>query len=637
MGERIRHWLGMEKHDPYVREYIEKINMKASICMSIFVIMVECGMLLMVARIVFFDRGGRSTEWIVTHLQLYLLLLGASMLMLMFAVSFLRGKRAGRPVMILWKATYTFVCVCFGMYVSYVDYLKGEQILSFLTMLLFVGCFLVWRPVSAILILSGSFGLFYFICDSQLPATLATKVNLFTTWMAAVMIAVGNYHQRLSEAKKDKGLEEISTHDELTGIHNMHFFRERAEKLLGEAHASGKALTLIYFDIVGFKAFNERYGFSSGNELLWKLAGAIISEFQGSEAARLSDDHFVVLTKEEPQQRCRNLQKVLEGLRGEVFLSLKCGIYRTDGFHRKDERQEDINLLCDRARFAAGSIKNQPDVLYCIYDEKLHEGQRRKRYILSHLDEALEKQYIRVYYQPIMEAKSGKICAIEALARWMDPVYGLLSPAEFIGTLEEFGLIHKLDQYMITKACEDYRSAVKEGRPLIPVSINLSRLDFELCKIAQFVMDTAAKYQVPKEYLDLEITESALTDSSGGLKEAMNDLRDSGYRIWLDDFGSGYSTFNVLKDYTFDVLKIDMRFLEDLGRKGKPAVIIRSILDLCGQLNLVALSEGVETQEEYEFLKEAGCDLVQGYLFSKPVEREELDRLIREKGWQTVK
>lgn len=630
MWDKLKEWLGICEHDEYVKNYIEDTNMRSMKYMCSFVIFVEAWMIFRTLKIIMFGSEDRTFEWIVVHMRLYSVLMIASILMLWYALTYKRaGRRRSHEVTIVWKLIYTGICMGFGIYVSYLDYVKGEQIMSFLTMILFVACLLVWRPFISLTILSADFLIIYYLCNRAVLASIATKVNMFTIWVAMVMIALSNYRQRMTEAVKDMGLEDISSHDELTHVSNMHHFRKAAVERLKEADKQGKHLTFIYFDIVNFKTCNERYGFEGGNVFLKKMAEAITGDFMGGEIARLSDDRFIVLADvNSPEKKVESLQEKLFTFNGDVYLRLKAGIYVTNGKSADGSRIEDINILCDRARFALKSIKDKSEVLYCFYDERLDEIARRKHYIVSHIDEAVSKGWIRVFYQPIIDAKEDRICAFEALARWNDPELGMLSPAEFIDTLEEFRQIYKLDACIIDRVCRDYVEAKEQGQIILPVSVNLSRLDFELCDIARVIKDITDKYTVPRNHLEIEITESALSKNAADLNTAMDKLRVSKHNLWLDDFGAGYSSFNVLKDYSFDVLKIDMKFLDDFGKNDRFEPIIGSIIKLCRELDMISLAEGVETKEQYEFLKNMGCNRMQGYLFSKPLPREELLKLI---------
>ena len=251
-------------------------------------------------------------------------------------------------------------------------------------------------------------------------------------------------------------------------------------------------------------------------------------------------------------------------------------------------------------------------------------------YLIAHIDEAVEKEYIKVYYQPVIDIRTNKLYSFEALARWDDPEHGFLPPFDFIGILEEAHLIHKLDTFMLKKVCEKYRKETDLGHKCVPISFNLSRLDFKLCNIYKEVVRLTDEYQVPHEMLHIEITESVLDDDDGFIKSQIERFQRDHFEVWMDDFGSGFSSLNVLKDYEFNYIKIDMIFLRNFTKKSQ--MIIQSIVDMAKRLNAGTLTEGVETQEHLDFLKEIGCDLVQGYYFSKPLPYEEVMKVLGEKG-----
>ena len=223
------------------------------------------------------------------------------------------------------------------------------------------------------------------------------------------------------------------------------------------------------------------------------------------------------------------------------------------------------------------------------------------------------------------------MCGCEALARWMDPVYGQLYPNEFIPVLEEYRLIHKLDKSIMESVCRDLRSSLDAGKAVVPVSLNFSRLDFELMDAVQELENIVSKYQIPKLLIHVEVTESALSDDFLNLNTAINRIKELGYALWLDDFGSGYSSLNVLKDYQFDVIKIDMRFLSNLEDSEKARTVLDCIVKMASRINMFALTEGVETKAQAEFLNRIGCNRLQGYLFGKPIPKKDLFQRI-EKG-----
>ena len=419
--------------------------------------------------------------------------------------------------------------------------------------------------------------------------------------------------------------------DELTGLLNMSFFYQRTQMLLGSHESWREDISFIHFDIPNFKLFNERNGFKLGDELLCDLANAIIAEFSiGSIISRFSDDHFVVCTacdKAEVVNKVVAVQKKML-LSDDVNkkVRVKAGIYYMD------DRRSEIGLACDHARLACNSIKSRHDINYCIYDEMLRENLRKQQYVIDHVDEAIEKEYIKVFYQPVVRVRTGEICGYEALVRWLDPNYGMLSPGDFIDTLEQYHLIHIVDKYVVKKVCEDYVRMKEERKELVPISINISRLDFELCDIFGVVESTRERYDVPKNMLDLEITESALNSNAGFIKSECSRMRDLGYHIWIDDFGSGYSSLNTIAEYSFDVLKLDMVFLRSLDSNPKTGKIMTYIMEGAKAMGVAPLCEGVESELHFQFLKDIGCERAQGYFFGKPMPMEETRAMTMAKG-----
>lgn len=237
-------------------------------------------------------------------------------------------------------------------------------------------------------------------------------------------------------------------------------------------------------------------------------------------------------------------------------------------------------------------------------------------HIVEHIGMAVEQGWIRPYYQPVIRSLTGKLCGFEALARWEDPAYGILPPSVFVPALEEAKLIHLLDCSIVRQVCKQYRECVNRGEQVVPVSFNLSRLDFDLCDIFAEVEHAAHEYEVPRRMLNIEITETILGSDPTYMAEMMGRFRNAGYQVWMDDFGSGYSTLNVLKDFDFNELKIDMEFLNKFGTKSK--TILASVVDMAKKLGLQTLAEGVETEEHLAYLKRIGCEKMQGFLFGKP-------------------
>ena len=252
------------------------------------------------------------------------------------------------------------------------------------------------------------------------------------------------------------------------------------------------------------------------------------------------------------------------------------------------------------------------------------------KYILNSFDTALAEGKIQVYYQPVIRTISRQLCSFEALARWDDPTHGMLRPDEFIPVLEREKLIHKLDGYVIGEVCRRIRRTIESRETPIPVSINLSRMDFTLCNIFTVLDGCARANRIPHDFLYIEITESVLAEQEGQMRDVVERFQKAGYQIWMDDFGSGYSSLNMLKDYSFDELKLDMRFLSSFSQRSRR--ILTSVVQMAKEIGMHTLAEGVETEEQFSYLRNIGCEKVQGFYFGKPLPYEKAVAALREKG-----
>ena len=252
------------------------------------------------------------------------------------------------------------------------------------------------------------------------------------------------------------------------------------------------------------------------------------------------------------------------------------------------------------------------------------------QFILENFDTALSAGHIQVYYQPVIRTISGQLCSFEALARWIDPVRGMLPPDAFIPVLEQAKRIHRLDSFVIETVCRRIRQSVENNQTPIPVSINLSRMDFTHCDIFSVVDENARAFHIPHDFLYIEITESVLAEQEGQMRDVVERFRKAGYQIWMDDFGSGYSSLNMLKDYSFDELKLDMRFLSSFNQRSRR--ILTSVIQMAKEIDIHTLAEGVETEEQFSYLRNIGCEKVQGFYFGKPMPYEAALDALREKG-----
>ncbi len=419
------------------------------------------------------------------------------------------------------------------------------------------------------------------------------------------------------------------THDEITGLLNMRTFLKEAQRLQ-KLHVAGGVFTehaVVFCDLANFKNFNMRFGIQKGDQCLKKTAAILKNTFEHSLLSRFADDHFVLVAE------CDGLKEKLEEanvqirrLGNGVPLHLKSGIK----YSEENDRETDISMLCDLAQMACDQLSNEEEHPIAVYDKKVREERRRREYLIENLDRAIEEGHIKVYLQPVVRSLSGNLCGAEALVRWIDPELGFLSPGEFIPVLEDARLIHKVDIFVIREVCKGYRRRMEQGKEVIPISFNLSRLDFMLTDIRKVILDAVEEYRVPRDMINVEITESLFANDKVKIKKDITDIKKSGFKIWMDDFGSGYSSLNLLKDYDFDELKIDMAFLSSFTDKSKN--ILRSIVRMAKEIGIQTLAEGVETQEQFEFLRSIGCEKIQGYYFGKPMPMGEVIPYAQEKG-----
>ncbi len=621
MLEKLKRMLGVSKKSVYVQDFFSRSNMKSAIYMAIVCIALELWMIYSVTQYVMSTPETEDMEWLISHFGWYVALIAVSVLTLVFASRYLKRKKGNRFTAGVIIRLFSLVSIVFGIHFGYTSFVKGQQILSFITMAVFVFCILTWQPLEAFFYTVAAYGGFYLIANHASPVQYADQVNLFMMWISSFIITLSAYFQKISEGEKSEGLEKLSDEDMLTGIPNMRSFYRNAQEALAEWDDPDHPPAVAFLDLENFKSYNGKFGHRMGDEFLCKIAALFMENLPKGLAARISDDHFVALLNSgKLEEIIWKLREQTRMMTSEVHLDLKTGFFCI-------RNGESLSVASDRARIACSSIKQKNDRWLCEYDEQLASRHELIQYVINNIDLAIEKGYIRVYYQPVVNCAGehpGELMGVEVLARWDDPVRGLLSPAAFIGTLEEYRAIDKLDQCIVKQVCQDLRKNLDVGLPVVPCSINFSRLDFELFDVPAFLEAQLEQYQISPQLLDVEITESALSGNLRFLQKNMNALREKGFQSWLDDFGSGYSSLNTLKDFAFDVMKIDMSFLRnfDMNEKSKP--ILRNMVDLGKQLGMVTLCEGVETKEQFDFLRSIGCQRAQGYYFSKPLPLEQL-------------
>lgn len=408
--------------------------------------------------------------------------------------------------------------------------------------------------------------------------------------------------------------------DPLTGVPNLNYFREFAEDRARALRAEGRTPVLLYTDVNSMRYYNNQYGFDQGDALLRLIVGKLRQAFPESLIMRGTDVHFIVIdaldSREAVTERLRsvNAQIRKEALGNTTGIQVGICVYEAD---------MTTTAAYDHAKNALkqiGTDLNETDHFYSHEDDNRYWNQR---YIVENFDKALRQGWIKIYYQGIMRLETGKTTVQEALARWVDPVRGIISPGEFIPVLEKYHLLYKLDLYMLEQVCRDIPVRVAAGLLLLPVSINFSGQDFDYVDIPTELNRLYAQYDIAKyigkDYFIVEITEQDMATGTERFHEQLRRIRRDGYKLWLDDFGSGYSSLNMFSRYDFNLIKFDMELIRNLNdHNGANRRIIKAMIDVSRELGIHTLVEGMETDEQKQFLLDVGCELAQGYLFHRP-------------------
>ncbi|MCI9976169.1 EAL domain-containing protein [Clostridioides difficile] len=415
----------------------------------------------------------------------------------------------------------------------------------------------------------------------------------------------------------EKEVLSLAYEDKITHIGNQNkFYKECSRYLLNKPSLN---YIIVYFDINNFKMINDTFGYGFGDNLLITIAKALKEELtEGEIYARLSSDYFSIFCdykkgRDKVIRKLDNIRDNIERNLNTVFeISLCVGIYFVE------EGEVDIQKAVNKANMARSVAKGK-NVNYAIYNEDVRNKLSEESIILDDIKTALVKNQFEVYYQPKFSLVNGEMIGSEALIRWNHPEYGFISPAIFIPIAEKSQLILKIGRFVFERVCIDLSDWKKQGKNIVPVSVNLSRVELYQPDIVKFINDTIQKYNINSDLIELEITETVAMNELNILKNVLNELRKYGFFISMDDFGTGYSSISCLRDMPIDVLKLDRSFLDGIENDKRSRNIAKSIVSLAKSLDLIVIIEGVETKEQAELMKQFGCDLVQGFYFARPM------------------
>lgn len=436
-------------------------------------------------------------------------------------------------------------------------------------------------------------------------------------------IYLKNYNGRLN---KDINTEAM---DLVFNVRNKFKFIKDAEERIN--NNIEKKYALIHYDIKKFTIINNSVGYKVGDDILKKICKIFSKELKGEVFGKAEGDKFFVLFEYEEQneliERMLNISDKIEYLSIWKKINIKPAVNM--GIYFIDNDELELRVAIDRAEFAKSHLKNGYNSEYAIYNDSIGNSLIEARRIEDDMHKALDNNEFKVFFQPKVSVKNGNLSGAEALVRWNHPELGLLYPDKFIPIFEKNGFIIKMDKYVFEQVCVNMRKWIDSGYDVVPVSVNVSRIHFLNTDFVEEYNKIKEKYSIPNNLIEIEITESVVfnNDNEESIFAVMKNFKNEGFEISMDDFGSGYSSLGLLKEMPIDTLKLDKIFLNHI-EENSSQIIMDHIVDIAKKLSLKVVSEGVETDLQVDFLKKTGCDMAQGFIFSKPKPIEDYEKLI---------
>ena len=462
-----------------------------------------------------------------------------------------------------------------------------------------------------------------------LQDNLAVVVAVAAVIVALILLLLLWNFRAESKANEGRQLISEAEHDSLTGLYTRSFFTAYVNRFYRDQ--PGKPMDAVVMNIEHFHMLNTLNGREYGDEVLAALGKEIesfVAEADGI-AGRMEGDHFDLYCahREDYESVLNHFQTRMNGMARNTDIRLRMGVMYWQGGLKPEE-------LFDRAQSACAMIRGDFKCHLMIYNEELRRRDQLNQSLQNDLARALEERALEVYYQPKFDIQSepAKLSSAEALVRWRHPRLGMISPEEFVPLFERSGQISAVDKYVWEEAARQIAEWRDKYGVTLPVSVNLSRVDVFDPGLLETLEGIVARYGLDRGDLKLEVTESAYTENADHLIRVIESLREKGYQIEMDDFGSGYSSLNMLSSMPIDVLKMDMAFIRNIERNERDFHLVELIIDIARYLKVPVVAEGVETENQLRLLKNAGCDLVQGYYFSPPLRADEFERKILAKA-----
>lgn len=432
--------------------------------------------------------------------------------------------------------------------------------------------------------------------------------------------------KRMIELYEDRSILKEVEKEKLTNLYNPEFFKKYAKQFDDNFPDLSKDMVVV--SINRFRLISELYGREFADKILIAMSNTLdqcIFNCNGLIGKDAGSTFLIYCEHHDDYNHLPNqLNEAIKSIANNINISFRIGVYPNV------DPSIDKDIVLERTKSTADSINDYSKVI-AIYNQEKQEKTLHKEELMDEFSTALREEQFKLYFQPKYKIQGEKpvLGSAEVLIRWISPKFGFVSPGEFINLFEENGLIGPLDAYIMKKAAEYMRSWKEKYGLEIPLSVNLSRVDIYRPNLVEEIINYVDSNHVSRDKYYIEITESAFVEDSQSVVPIIEKIKENGFKIEIDDFGSGYSSFNSLADLPFDVLKIDMGFIRAMDRNPKVKGIIKMIINLAKMLDAKTVAEGVETKDQYLFLKESGCDVIQGYYFSKPLPQAEFEELIQ--------
>ena len=472
----------------------------------------------------------------------------------------------------------------------------------------------------------------------SITGNLLSTIFIASVIFFFVIITLAYRFFKATKSTSEK-IKNIAYTDPLTGYANFAKFKEDGKEML--KNASPGEYYMACADIVGFRYINDAFGYDMGDQILIEITKNIAELLnEGEIFSRISGDKFVILTKRDLSETDNELfiYKLTERIstigplaKSHIRLEIQMGIYK---IQPNDIEELSLNAMYDRCLIALYSIEHS-DTGIAVYDSSIYNEQLEKKNIESRMHEALQNGEFRVYVQPKYRTSNGKLAAGEALIRWVDPEKGLIPPVKFIPLFEQNRFVHDVDLYVMEVVARFLRMRLNEGLPVVPISLNISPVEITMPNFKESYISIKDKYDIPDKLIELEFTEGIFFDDEKYFQEIIKDFQNHGFTCSIDDFGSGYSSLNILKSLPVDTLKLDRIFFKESDNIARDRSVVRSVVSMARALNIKTVAEGVETIETVDFLKLIGCTLIQGYIYSKPLPLTEFEERLNTENIDT--